>query len=168
MERLIIRLNPTANRCTKVSSDLCYEYNNCFDCPQYKEMVDRLAAYEDTGLEPEEVRRLQKDWASLIFTIDEMGGMPHLHKLVQAEKEGKIPRYALGDTVYDRRGMEWIVFSVELVECGHDQKWLYRCSHPGEGYYCGLYQDEVLTREEAEAALEGEEAEAALEGGDEG
>lgn len=53
-------------------------------------MVDRLAAYEDTGLEPEDVRRLQKDWTSLIITIDEMGCMPHLRDLIQAEHDGML------------------------------------------------------------------------------
>lgn len=50
---------------------------------------NRLSAYEDTGLEPEDARRLQQDWTSLIMTLDEMGGMPHLRELVQAEKAWK-------------------------------------------------------------------------------
>ena len=49
-----------------------------------------LKAYRDTGLEPEDVRRLQKDWTSLIITIDEMGCMPHLRELYEAEKEGRL------------------------------------------------------------------------------
>lgn len=53
-------------------------------------LKSRLAAYEDTGLEPEDVRRLQKDWTSLIITIDEMGCMPHLRELYEAEKEGRL------------------------------------------------------------------------------
>lgn len=54
------------------------------------QQINRLAAYEDTGLEPEDVRRLQKDWTSLIITIDEMGCMPHLRELYEAEKEGRL------------------------------------------------------------------------------
>lgn len=54
------------------------------------QILTRLAAYEDTGLEPEDVRRLQQDWTSLIMTLDEMGGMPHLHELVQAKQDGRL------------------------------------------------------------------------------
>ena len=58
---------------------------------EYIPLIDaanRLAAYEDTGLEPEDVRRLMQDWTSLIMTLDELGGMPHLRELVQAEQDG--------------------------------------------------------------------------------
>ena len=65
MERLTIRLNPDATRCMKVSTDLCYEHDNCFECPQHKKMVDRLAAYEDTGLEPEEVCKIRDAYSSI-------------------------------------------------------------------------------------------------------
>ena len=60
---------------------------------EYIPLIDaanRLSAYEDTGLEPEDVRRLQGDWTSLIMTLDEMGGMPHLHDLLQAEQDGRL------------------------------------------------------------------------------
>ena len=55
MERLTIHLSEGVTRCTKVSTDLCYSHDNCFDCEQHKKMVDRLAAYEDTGLTPEKI-----------------------------------------------------------------------------------------------------------------
>ena len=72
---------------------------------EYIPLIDaanRLADYEDTGLEPEDVRRLQQDWTSLIMTLDEMGGMPNLHELVQAEKDGRLVVLPckVGDTVY--------------------------------------------------------------------
>lgn len=51
---------------------------------------NRLSAYEDTGLEPEDVRRLQQDWTSLIMALDEMGGMPHLHELADADRAGRL------------------------------------------------------------------------------
>lgn len=58
-------------------------------CSQRKTW-ERLKEYEDTGLEPEAVRRLIQDWTSLIMTLDELGGMPHLRELVQAEKDGRL------------------------------------------------------------------------------
>lgn len=51
---------------------------------------DLLKKYLDTGLEPEDVRRLQKDWTGLILKLDEMGGMPHLNDLLAAEKDGRL------------------------------------------------------------------------------
>ena len=61
-------------------------YDAFFD---YSMAVKRLGEYEDTGLEPDDVRRLQQGWTSLIMTLDELGGMPHLHELVQAEEDGR-------------------------------------------------------------------------------
>lgn len=57
---------------------------------EFNKKLEELCAYKSTGLEPEDVRRLQKDWTSLIMTIDEMGGMPHLCELYEAEKEGRL------------------------------------------------------------------------------
>lgn len=86
-------------------------------------------------------------------------GLPldRLRELDQADREGKIPKYTIGDTVYDHYGMAWIVDSLEYVQCTYEKKWLYRCGHPGTDDYCGLYQDEVLTCEEAKAALRREQ-----------
>lgn len=58
-------------------------------CSQ-RQTWERLKEYEDTGLEPEDVRRLQKEWTSLIIKLDEIGGMPHLSDLLQAEQDGRL------------------------------------------------------------------------------
>lgn len=60
---------------------------------------ERLKEYEDTGLEPEDVRRLMQDWTSLIMTLDELGGMPHLRELVQAERDGRLVLLPCGTDV---------------------------------------------------------------------
>jgi hypothetical protein len=120
----------------------------------YGPHVDRLAAYEDTGLEPEEVRRCLEFED---ICLDEYIKYERLHELAQADREGKLPKYTIGDTVYDRFGMAWTVDSLEYVQCTYEKKWLYRCGHPGTDDYRGLYQDEVLTRAEAAAALRREQ-----------
>jgi len=55
--------------------------------------IDRLAAYEDTGLEPEEIKDLQLEVAAL-KTIEAMydglGRPDHLRELVEAEKAGRL------------------------------------------------------------------------------
>lgn len=122
-------------------------------------LKSRLAAYEDTGLEPEDVRRLQKDWTSLIMTIDEMGCMPHLCELYEAEKEGRLlvlPCKA-GSLIYVGRRPAIITRFFGYVR---------------ERYFHAVFCDEnkgidipfeelgktvFLTREEAEAALAQEE-----------
>lgn len=38
----------------------CHADMDCVDCPAFENAVERLAAYEDTGLEPEQVEVLQK------------------------------------------------------------------------------------------------------------
>lgn len=83
--------------------------------------------------------------------------LDRLRELAQADRDGKLPKYTIGDIIYDRFGMAWTVDSLEYVQCTYEKKWLYRCGHPGTDDYRGLYQDEVLTRAEAEAALRREQ-----------
>lgn len=76
---------------------------NCGMCEEgWQRVLKRLAAYEDTGIEPGDVRRLQQDWTSLIMTLDELGGMPHLRELVQADRDGRLVVLPceVGDTVW--------------------------------------------------------------------
>lgn len=52
--------------------------------------VDRLAAYEDTGLEPEDFKRTFTEDAPLKLTGQLLGVMPdRLRELAQADKEGR-------------------------------------------------------------------------------
>ena len=117
----------------------------------YGEHADRLAAYEDTGLEPETISELRD------VVLDISGDLDRLCTLAQADKEGKFPEYTIGDIIYDRFGMAWTVDSLEYVQCTYEKKWLYRCGHPETDDYRGLYQDEVLTRAEAADALRREQ-----------
>ena len=106
----------------------CYRLDNTV----YKnEISQRLAAYEDTGMTPEEI----------IGITD----------LLEANKAGKVVQYIPGDTVYDCFGMSWTVTSSEIHKFGNGPlRYLYRCGHPGIDDYCALYSDEIVTRQEAE------------------
>ena len=42
-------------------SDNCNVEMDCIDCPSFDRLVERLAAYEDTGYAPEEIAKLQGD-----------------------------------------------------------------------------------------------------------
>lgn len=56
------------------------------DCGFKVEICERLAAYEDTGLEPDEVNALQKDWSDLCTVIGECGGIDRLRELAEATR----------------------------------------------------------------------------------
>jgi len=63
---------------------------DCIDCPSFDRLVERLAAYEDTGLTPEEVSALAKDWSDLCTIIGECGGIDRLRKLGEADKDERV------------------------------------------------------------------------------
>lgn len=88
-------------------------------------------------------------------------GLPldRLRELAQADRKGKIPKYTIGDTIYDRFGDAWEVTAVERLLLSGEPKWIYRCGHIGTNDYCALWEFEVVTRAEAEAALKGEQEE---------
>ena len=88
-------------------------------------------------------------------------GLPidRLRELAQADRKGKIPKYTIGDTIYDRFGDAWEVTAVERRLLAGEPKWIYRCGHIGTNDYCALWEFEVLTRADAEDALQGEQEE---------
>lgn len=120
-------------------------------CPMLRE-------YLDTGLGPDEVTALQKDWSDLCTTIGECGGIDRLRELAEADKDGRL-----------------VVLPCKVG----DGLWTF-CSHPVEQVYsftvtdistlngrtmlntsrCGVVDARdvgktvFLTREEAEKALE--------------
>lgn len=113
--------------------------------------VEKLKAYEDTRLEPEAVRRLQQDWTSLIMTLDEFGGMPHLRELVQAEKDGRLVVLPckVGDTV-------WMIVTKRPRVSMPEFSFIKRSSLTWNNMHRILLdfgKTVFLTREEAEAAL---------------
>jgi hypothetical protein len=104
---------------------------------QVGEVLRRLAAYEDTGLKPEDLKVI----------ANTTGGM--LMKLMKAYDEGRLLQYAPGDTVYDRFGVAWTVAAAEIHKFSDGQlRHLYRCGHPGTDDYCALYSDEISQKPE--------------------
>ena len=73
---------------------------NCGDCGILDKIVDRLAAYEDTGLEPEDFKRTFTEDALLKLTGQLLGVTPdRLRELAQTDKDGKIKAYIV-DSFY--------------------------------------------------------------------
>ena len=48
------------------------------------------AAYEDTGLKPEEVSAIVKEWSKLFAIVGECGGLDRLRELAEADKAGRL------------------------------------------------------------------------------
>ncbi len=59
------------------------------NCSQHK-VWEQLKAYEDTGLTPEEVGELIKDWSTQCTIIGECGGIERVRELAEAEKDGRL------------------------------------------------------------------------------
>ena len=122
--------------------------------------VDRLSAYEETGLEPEDMKKVFNEDATLKLAGQILGVTPgRLRELAQAYR-------LLGNTVYEpnKRGVisTYKVISVHFSGCSILVGWDLL-----DGIYSNLNGFEIsalgktvfLTREAAEAALEELEAE---------
>ena len=91
---------------------------DCIDCPSFDRLVERLAAYEDTELTPEEVSALIKDWLRLCTTIRECGGIDRLRELAEADKAGRVVALPcnVGDRLYEVTGRKTIsVYKVKAI-----------------------------------------------------
>lgn len=123
-----------------------------------EKQIDRLAAYEDTGLEPEEIKEHEEakynagyyhgDEDRCRWIEKELGPIEHLRDLLQAEKEARLVALPckVGDTVYQidaervyESEVKWIIFDCDDI--AFDER--------------AIGGSIFLTREEAEAALAG-------------
>ena len=130
-------------------------------CSQRK-VWERLKAYENIGLEPDEVTALQKDWSDLCTVIGECGGIDRLRELAEADKDGRVVVLP-GKTVFE---LTWdagpdcdLVCPVSID--GHgccdfcDKGKLFAYEKPCcQEHIERLGKTVFLTREEAEKALE--------------
>lgn len=148
-------------------SGKCNVDMDCIDCPSFDCLVERLAAYEDTGLTPESVEALKLSMmGKAISEIKEFDGLPidRLRELAEADKDGRlvVPPCKVGDRLYEVSGRKTIsVYKVRAIRVelfGLFIKW-----DIVEGFVwqslSGINAGEIgktvfLTREKAEAALE--------------
>ena len=142
-------------------SDSCNVDMDCIDCPSFERLVERLAAYEDTGMTPKrcaEFAQADAEGRYIVMRDAEQEGVARLRELAKADKDGR----------------------VLVLPCNPgDVLWAF-CSHPVEQVYsftvtdistlngramlntsrCGVIDARdvgktvFLTREEAEKALE--------------
>ena len=138
----------------------CCENGGFAECVDMDDIIDRLAAYEDTGLEPEAIEHLKLAiMGKAIAKITVFEGVPidRLRELALADREGEIPKYTIGDTVYDRYGEPWQVVSAELHSMCTKNEWLYRCGHEGTDDYRALWHFEAFPSREAALRREQDE-----------
>ena len=123
----------------------------------------RLAAYEDTGLEPEEID-MDHEAAETLRQLCRGCDLDRLEELAEADKDERVvvPPCKVGDRLYEVTGRKTIsVYRVKAIRVelfGLFIEW-----DLDEGFVCqslsGINAEEIgktvfLTREEAEKALE--------------
>lgn len=163
MERLTKYSKETTHEngicCTHFGSMTCFARNG--DCSRgctWEEAAwSRLAAYEDTGLEPDEVNALQKDWSDLCTVIGECGGIDRLRELAEADKDERLVVLPckVGDVLYRASPSGVVVHRVaNMVYRELTSRW-YIDTIPNLPYASEeLGKTTFLTSEEAEKALE--------------
>ena len=124
----------------------------------------RLKAYEDTGLESEEVSTLVKDWSDLCTIVGECGGLSRVRVLAEADRDGRLVVLPCqsGEHVFallDNQTHVWECEVEHAVLDGWRKVFAIRpLGHSKDSYYApfGAFGQTVfLTREEADRALEG-------------
>jgi len=167
MERLTEKHYLAEDHYMKCSGN-CHVDMDCIDCPAFDRLVERLAAYEDTGLTPEGVEYALRYLNST--SIAEIKGfegvsVDRLQELAAADKEGRVVVLPckVGDTVYLVNGntiLEFTVVGYSVDETGIS--WVYseyadKTGHTYERTFSPdrIGKDIFLTREEAERALKG-------------
>lgn len=135
----------------------------------YAELRHRLAAYEDTGLTPDEITKAfegKKAVFDLYFGIDQRR-IAHLHELLQAEQKGRllVLPCKVGDTVWtnisikgDRYRKSDRPYQVKVVFIGMGAETSYFHVEYSNGRVFPFDSDQIgktifLTCEEAEQAL---------------
>ena len=124
----------------------------------------RLAAYEDTGLTPEEVHSMSGEWCAMMSVLNSIGGgYDRLHELAEADKDERVVVLPCkpGDTAYSIFGAEVIEKTVgRVIINGYTTPRIWvdlDCSFLSsvtKRWDLGIGKDFFLTREEAEKALE--------------
>lgn len=146
-----------------IMEDVYEELSQHYDITPLTEALNRLAAYEDTGLEPEEIKDLCADdvveIARMFHRMIESGEIGHLCELLQAEQDGRLvvldePMLPLiwgdddHDTVLCPNCLKDLMGGFpDALDCGTS---MYQCPYCGQS----INTRKALTREEAKAALE--------------
>ena len=165
MERLTKHSKQTSHEngicCTHFRSPECLEVGgNCaMNCKWEEAAWSRLAAYEDTGLTPQEVISMHGEWRAMMSVLNSIGGgYTRLRELAEADRDGRLVvlPFTSGRTLLCKENIDSprLMKDVELAirycsSCGI-------VFHMGYNLFCDLVKHGRITvvSEEAEAALE--------------
>ena len=174
MERLTAHSKQTSHEngicCTHFRGPECLRVGrNCaMNCKWEEAAWSRLAAYEDSEFEPEEVSELIKDWIRLCTTIRECGGIDRLRELAEADIAGRLVVLPckVGQRAFALLDMDKHISECEVKQIGLGNERGFVGLEPigarGREYGVslnGFGKTVFLTREEAEKALEAKEGE---------
>lgn len=91
---------------------------DCIDCPSFDCLVERLAAYEDTGLTPVEIKSMQEEHFSGLEMAKLHSALMELKKYQEADKDGRLVVLPckVGDRLYEVTGRKTIsVYKVKAI-----------------------------------------------------
>ena len=74
-------------------SGSCNVDMDCIDCPSFERLVERLAAYEDTGMTPKrcaEFAQADAEGRYIVMRDAEQEGVARLRELAKADKDGRV------------------------------------------------------------------------------
>lgn len=167
MERLTEKHYLAEDHYMKCSED-CSVDMDCVDCPAFDKLVERLAAYEDTGLTPEAVETVKLALAAKhLVDLETLNNTPirRLVELAEADKAGRcvVLPCRVGEKIYYLNGK--YIIEVEVVGYKVDETgaWLFigETYNPetNRAYHCDLETERIgktvfFTHEEAERAME--------------
>lgn len=164
MERLTKHSKQTSHEngicCTHFLGPECLGVGgNCaMNCKWEEAAWSRLAAYEDTGMTPQEVISMQGEWRAMIAALNSIGGgYTRLRELAEADKDGRLVvlPFTSGRTLLSKENIDSprLMKDVELAirycsSCGI-------VFHMGYNVFCDLAKHGRITAvsEETEKAL---------------
>lgn len=121
-----------------------------------REMMDRLASYEDTRLSSAEVHSMYGEWDAMMSVLNSIGSYDRLRELAEADKDGRLVVLPckVGDTIYHISRVRTSHFEDDKIIIDDEGRLkiyempfaLVHLPYIGKSYF--------LTREEAEKALE--------------
>ena len=137
-------------------------------------LKSRLAAYEDTGLEPGEVHSMWGEWNAMMSVLNSIGGgYDRLRELAEADKDGRLVVLPckVGDTLWVTgrdnvpRKMSLEAPDIRTVCTDEDNLCMSTCNRKPDGFCAYRLRNDgadigktvFLTYEEAEKALKTKE-----------
>ncbi len=131
----------------------------------YGPHVDRLAAYEETGLEPGEIEQLKGEAFGLRVDKQELeqyralGPIDRLRELAQADKLiGKTVYYPYAEKILEKRMSHFIIYDERRANLPPKESWFCINDDKSETFgFEDIGKTVFLTREEAESALRREQ-----------